>query len=168
MKKIKFNLIAFLRNIGLKKETIKRIFKWKDGWRNEFCSEFEKMKDESDYLGKYNSYVSKRFTRTGSNKIVVDGKVVMKKMNNIQLFPHQVTALEQTNDFNRVAYYLDWNGSWKNICRLKKDDAAWKGFEYPGLSEVTDSNMDWTLWKILFRMSSDWHDSEKVITIFLG
>lgn len=42
MKKIKFNLIAFLRNIGLKKETIKRIFKWKDGWRNEFCSEFEK------------------------------------------------------------------------------------------------------------------------------
>jgi hypothetical protein len=32
-------------------------------------------------------------------------------MSNIKLYEHQIKALEQTNIFNRVAYYLDWNGT---------------------------------------------------------
>lgn len=38
---------------------------------------FESMKDASIYLGKYPSYVSERFRRTGNNIIIVDGKRVM-------------------------------------------------------------------------------------------
>lgn len=29
-------------------------------------------------------------------------------MSKVVLYPHQQRALEQTKDFNRVAYYLDW------------------------------------------------------------
>lgn len=38
---------------------------------------FESMKKASNYIGKYDNYVSESFRRTGKNKIVVDGKKVM-------------------------------------------------------------------------------------------
>ena len=42
-------------------------------------------------------------------------------MNNIQLFEHQIKALEDTKDKNRVAYYLDWHGAGKNFRKHRKD-----------------------------------------------
>ena len=42
-------------------------------------------------------------------------------MNNIQLFEHQIKALEDTKDKNRVAYYLDWYGIRKNVCVHRKN-----------------------------------------------
>ena len=40
----------------------------------------------------------------------------------MKLFPHQIDVLKQTEDKNRVAYYLDMGLGWlQNFCWIRED-----------------------------------------------
>ena len=46
-------------------------------------------------------------------------------MSRFSLYPHQHKALEETQRFNRVAYYLDMRGgSRENVRRLGEDSST--------------------------------------------
>lgn len=46
-------------------------------------------------------------------------------MSRFSLYPHQHKALEDTQCFSRVAYYLDMRGGFRqNFCRLGKDGST--------------------------------------------
>lgn len=58
----------------------------------------------------------------------------------IKLYPHQEEALNQTKDFNRVAYYLDM-GLGKTFVGSEKMKQLDEHQSY-SLSEIVNSNMD--------------------------
>ena len=46
-------------------------------------------------------------------------------MSRFSLYPHQRKALEDTQHFSRVAYYLDMRGGFRqDVCRLGKDGST--------------------------------------------
>ena len=45
-------------------------------------------------------------------------------MSRIKLFPHQVKALEDTKKLNKVAYYLDMRGGFREDVRRLGEDGS--------------------------------------------
>ena len=56
----------------------------------------------------------------------------------MNLYPHQIKALEEVNNFNRCAFYLDMGLGQQNLCWKRKNENAKRKYQSSNLPKKYD------------------------------